>query len=337
MAFYRRFGMLFPQKIREAFKKELEYVGMETPEANLLGFIFTFGLVISIAITANAYVFLNTGIWLALAIFAVLFVVFGAGIYLWLNMIAENRGKFVQRILPDVLQLVSSNLKSGLTTEKALLASARPEFGVFAKELKLASAKVLAGERIEEALTEITYKIKNRSLERTMWLMVQGIRSGGEVADLLSQLSEDLREENALQDETQAEVSMYILLIFIAAAIGAPILFGVSSYIVGVLSEQTEQFIITPEELEDITSRSPVGKFLGVPQISISPEFATMFSLLALLVTCTFASLIMGVINTGKEKNGIKYLPAILIVGVSLFFIIRMVLEMVLGNIGTMM
>ena len=254
-------------------------------------------------------------------------------------MVAESRARFVEKILPDILQLISSNMKSGLTTERALLASARPEFRVFAEELKLASAKVMAGERIEEALSDIASRIKSPTMERTIWLMVQGIKSGGEVADLLSQLADDLREENALKEETKAEVSMYVLLVFVAAAFGAPILFSVSSYIVGVLQSQTQNLAIEPEQLKEITRRSPVGRLgsMGIGQMTITPEFATMFAMISLLITCVCSSLVIGVINTGKEKDGVKFIPLITIMGVSLFYIIRFVLGMVLGNISALM
>lgn len=333
MGFYQRIGAIIPSFIVRAFKKEMDYIGWEAQELSVVGFIFLFGAVLSIAIAANLQIFLSLPI---IATFPLIFLGFAGGIYYWLNTTAETRGRFVDKILPDVLQLISSNMKSGLTTEKALLASARPEFGIFSEELKLASGKVLSGERIEKALTDITIKIKSPMLERTMWLVVQGIRSGGEVADLLSQLADDLREENALKEETKAEVSMYTMLIFFGAAFGAPILFSISSYIVGVLNTQTSQIGISPEQLQEITQKSAITRIVGIPQISITEEFATMYALIALAVTCIFSALIIGVINTGKEKDGIKHIPLIGIVAMVLFFVIRLVLVQVLGSLKTL-
>ncbi|MDD5163023.1 MAG: type II secretion system F family protein [Candidatus ainarchaeum sp.] len=330
MGFYQRVGAIVPSFIVRAFKKEMDYIGWEIQELSVVGFIFLFGAVLSIAISANLQIFFSLPI---IATFPLIFLGFAGSIYYWLNTIAESRGKFVDKLLPDVLQLISSNMKSGLTTERALLASARPEFGVFSDELKLASGKVLAGERIEGALTDITTRIKSPLLERTMWLVVQGIRSGGEVADLLSQLADDLREENALKEETKAEVSMYIMLIFFGAAIGAPVLFSISSYIVGVLNVQTSQLSMNPEQLKEITQKSSITRIIGIPEISITEEFATMYALIALGVTCLFSSLIMGTINSGKEKDGIRYIPIVGIIAVALFFIIRIILVQVLGSL----
>ena len=48
-----------------------------------------------------------------------------------------------------------------------------------------------------------------------------------------------------------------------------------------------------------------------------------LFSELALLSTLFFAALTIGIINTGYEKNGIKFFPMLLVVGFGLFFAIR--------------
>ncbi|MDD5148594.1 MAG: hypothetical protein PHH08_03980, partial [Candidatus ainarchaeum sp.] len=141
MSFYQRIGAIIPAPIVKGFKKQTDYLGWNTQELTVVGFIFFFGLVLSAAISANIYILFGLPVFITLP---PIFLGFGGGIYFWLNNAAEGRGRFVERILPDVLQLVSSNMKSGLTTERALLASARPEFGAFGNELKLAGGKILA-------------------------------------------------------------------------------------------------------------------------------------------------------------------------------------------------
>lgn len=335
MTFYKRIGIMIPRFILDAFKKQMDYMGLKTSEFDLVGFVFFFGFGLSLGISLFFCVLMPD--IPVIATFSVLFLFFSGAVYYWLNMGAENRGRFVEQVLPDVLQLVSSNMRAGLTTERALMASARPEFGVFSEELKLASGKVMAGERMEEALNEIAQKIKSPVLERTTWLMIQGIKSGGEVADLLSQLADDLREENAMKEEAKAEVNMYVLLIFFAVALGAPILFSVSSYIVGILNQQTQNLAVNPEQLKEFTQRSAVGRIVGMPSVSITEEFATNFALISLICCCFFGSLTIGVINSGKEKDGIKLIPIIITIAVALFFTVRFILAQVMGGIGKMM
>ena len=247
---------------------------------------------------------------------------------MWLSIAAESKGKFVESVLPDALQLVSSNMKSGLTTERALLMAARPEFGPLEIELRDASKRIMAGARIEDALNEIPKKIKSVTLERTIWLVSMGINSGGQIADLLIQLSDDLRDQIALKREISANISIYIMLIFFASAVGGPVLFGISSFIVEILTNQMETMpeINTSGLPGGMSGGGGVASMFSGDKETVSVEFVQTFVIILLFTNCLFAALTIGVINTGKEKDGIKYFPIILIVAFILFYAIRMVL-----------
>ncbi len=334
MGMYQRIASLIPTGVLNAFRRELAYVGIQVGEKRFVGFVVLFGFGIALAVAINAYIFFKVNPVLT---FFLSFIGFVGGLYFWLSRTADKEGKQVQKFLPDVLELISSNIKSGLTAERSLFASARPEFGVLSEELKSASKEIMSGKRMEDALMELPTKIKSSALERSIWLLVQGIKSGGEIADLLEQLSSDLREENAMQDEIGANISMYIILIFAAAVIGAPLLFGISSIIVGILVEQTGNITISPEQIEEYSSMSSIGRFIGLPTVNITESFIVDFSVIALIVTAIFASLTVGAMAAGSEKEGVKYIPILLIGSLGLFFVIRIFLSGALEGVAGMM
>ncbi len=319
---YKRLTAILPNSIVDAFKKQMDYLNIDISEKRFVGFLFIYGLILSLFLAYLVEIFQILPYFIAFPFF---FLLFTGGTYLWLSIAAESKGKFVESILPDALQLVASNMKSGLTTERALLLSARPEFGPLEDELRNASKRIMAGARVEEALNEIPKNIKSIILERTMWLVSKGISSGGQIANLLIQLSDDLRDQLALRKEIAANISIYIMLIFFAAALGGPVLFGISSFIVEILTKQ----MATMPEIN--TANIPGSMGGNVSQFSsdkepISVEFVQMFVMIMLVTTSLFASLTIGVINTGKEKGGVKYFPIILIVSFILFFGIRFLL-----------
>jgi len=250
-----------------------------------------------------------------------------------LNSKAEKAGGIVEKMLPDALQLIASNIKAGLTTEKALFDSALPEFASLSIELKNASKTILSGEKIDSALLNIPSKIKSSILDRSIWLIVQGIRNGGQISQLLTRLSDDLREENALKSEVNANISMYVMLIFFSAAFGAPALFGISSFIVGVLSEQSSGLGLTDADFVGYAAKSPALGLLSQSDTpKISEEFIVFFSEIALFFTCVFASLVLGVMSTGKERGGVRYIPILLIISFALFFATRIVISSMFGT-----
>jgi pilus assembly protein TadC len=334
MGIYKRIAALLPVGILEAYRREIRYVGLQVEEKRFVGFVVIFGLGIAIAAAVNLYIFFKAD---PISSFVLTFGLFGGGIYFWLSQTAEREGQGAEKVLPDVLELIASNIKSGLTTEKALFASARPEFGVISEELKNASKEIISGARMEDSLMIMPTKIKSRIIERSIWLLVQGMKSGGAIADLLIQLSSDLREENAMKQEVAANISMYVLLIFAAALFGAPLLFGISSLIVGLLVEQTGNIGISPEQMQEYSSMSSIGRFMGLPTVNITEPFIVNFAVMALIVTALFASLTIGAMASGSEKRGIKYIPLMLIGGLGLFFLIRIMLGSVLGSLGGLM
>lgn len=328
---YERIASLLPGRLIRWIADELEYAGIDVNASRFAGFMMVFALGLSAAIALNAYVLFDFAL---LPSFVICLVIFAGGIFFWINNVAESEGRFVEKILPDALQLIASNIKAGLTTERALFVSARSEFGPLSDELRNTSKMIMSGERIEKAMLNIPKKIKSRVLERTVWLIVQGIKSGGQIADLLIELSDDLREENALKSEISANISMYVMLIFFSAACGAPLLFGISSYIVGVMSEQTAGISITPEQIEAYAARSPALRLIGIPRVEITEEFIVFFAQIALFFTCLFAAMTIGVINRGSEKNGIKYLPILLAIAFALFYMTRSIMGSFFGGIG---
>ena len=61
--------------------------------------------------------------------------------------------------------------------------------------------------------------------------------------------------------------------------------------------------------------------------VSISINFIKYFSIIFIIVTDILASLVLGLINKGEEREGIKYLVPLLIISISVFFIVRIALS----------
>ena len=59
--------------------------------------------------------------------------------------------------------------------------------------------------------------------------------------------------------------------------------------------------------------------------IQVSQEFLIWFSVAAIVITTTFGGLLIGLIGSGKEKAGIKYIPVLMIISLIIFYITRLV------------
>ncbi len=330
-----RNNIAFLRSIVDAFEKLFMYLGIRISSRKFVINMLMFSFTLSVVSTIVTSIVFKWPYFLVVIGFFLTFALVMGGIYLFLDLQAEGRGKQVEKVLPDALQLVASNIKSGLTTERALLVSARPEFGPLEFELKRISTRVLSGVPIEKAILEVPKHIKSTLVERTMWLLARGISSGGEIADLLLQLSRNLRTQLTLQSEARASISIYVILIFFSAAFGGPALYAVSSFIVEVMNAQvSSQPQINPGTMAAAGSRfSGLGSFVGGRSEMISPEFVIFFAQIMLFVGGIFAALILGAIATGKEKDGVKYIPVVMLFSFGLYYMIRFVLHSAFGTL----
>jgi archaeal flagellar protein FlaJ len=329
---YERIGSFLPKSLLDSFEKEFAYIGVEIPTKQFFGFYLLFSLALSAGIASLAYSFFS---FHPLLIFIVTFILLIAAVYLFASLAADSKGKFVDTVLPDALQLIASNMRSGLTAEKAFLVSARPEFGVLELELKRASTRITAGMPVEEALAGLTTRIKSKNLERVIWLITKGITSGGQISDLLIQLSNNLRDQQALQEETKASISMYLILILFSAGIGGPALYSVSTFIVEIMSAQQSDIpSIDISTISQAGSVSPiVSSFLGAGQTGLDPNFVIDFTMLALFFSTLFGAVVLAVISSGKESHAIKYLAILLPLAFIVFLTLRFALTAVFGTL----
>ena len=323
---YRLIAQIYPQSFREWLKEVVNITELKIDPDILAGFVFSFSIGLAFAVAFDLYVFMEIPIYV---VFPAIFTVANIAVYGKLLLSADSKRKFIESVLPEALQMMSTNIKSGLTTDRALLLSARPEFGVLAKELRIVGKQVVTGMQLEEALVSMTRKIRSDVLDRTIALIVEGIKSGGKLAELLEQTAKDLQDQQVLQKEIAANVGTYALFIFIAAAVGAPLLFGMSSFIIQVLTSQMS--IASPTGNVPIFGSSTIGS--AKRGIGITYQFVVYFSFTLITIIGGFAGMMMGIIKEGREKAGLKYSPIILVIALSLFFAVRIIMTQSFGQL----
>ncbi len=231
---------------------------------------------------------------------------------------ASTRIKKMETIFPDVIQLMASNLRAGMTIDRAFILSARPEFHPLDNEIILAGRDIATGKDIAVAFKNMASRIGSDKIAKTISLIISGIRSGGNISLLLEQTASNMREKEFIEKRISSNVLMYVIFIFFAVAIGAPLLFGLSSILVEILIK-----IVGDLPTDTVTENLP----FSLSKINISPGFITWFAILFIFVTDVLASLILGLVNKGDEKAGLKFVIPLLLLSYSLFFFVRFMLR----------
>jgi flagellar protein FlaJ len=220
--------------------------------------------------------------------------------------------------LPDYLQVVSTNLKGGMSFEKSLFAAIRPQFGVLSHEIAIAAKKVMTGHDMTTALNEFSNKYDSPQLRRSLNLIVGEVTTGGKVAYVIDEVVSGLKSTKRLKDEMSASVITYV--IFIGAIVGviAPALFALSFNLLSFMSQFTDK--LAGQDLNTIDT--PFNFTEG----AIDPLKFKTFSWVATLTVAVMSAMIVSVIEKGHIRAGIKYIPIFAASSLTLYFVFMWIL-----------
>lgn len=252
-----------------------------------------------------------------------------AAVYLFLFYTMDRKAHFAEEMLPDALQLTASHIRAGLTPDKALLMAARPEFGVLEREIKWVAKQAVTGHDLAGALLGMNKRINSVLVKRTTSLISEGIKSGGELATLLEETAEDIRNAATLRNEIRSQVMMYVIFIFLAVGIGGPSLYAISTFLVENMAKISAG--IDPAAFTtDVYAKSPI-KF---SQVAISIEFMIQYSIISVITSALVSGVTLSLIESGNAKNTMKYAPLLVAVGLITFLIVR---SFISGSVGGLM
>ena len=330
---------LIPKKFRPKLRSYIATSGIQKVP---YGF-FTVLFILSIIGTGAAYFYLGIQGFLAdqaiiirtLATFFFWFlgalflsVVVMGGFYFWLNMRIYARTKEIEDKLTDYLVLVSTNLKGGLSFEKSLWASIKPDFGILSEEMNLVSKRVMTGSDLIEALSEFSNKYESPGLRRSMGIIIGELDSGGKVASVLDNIIDNLRKTKVIKDEMSANTLMFTIFISAIVLVISPLLFALAFNLLDILINVSSLL----GGVGDAGSQAGFGSF-SFDEVQVESDHFMIFSVLALIIISLFSSMIISIIQRGDIMSGVRYLPFFGAVSAILYFIFLRFLTGIFGFI----
>ena len=160
-------------------------------------------------------------------------------------------------------------------------------------------------------------------------MILESLTYGGAMADLLEQLSKDMRNQQLTQKEIAGQLFLYSIFIAFAALAASPVLYGLTS----------QMITVTDTVWKGILTSNPGGlpstgfSFLKPTPPQITPQEYDYFSLASIVIITGFASLIMSAISSGSVIKGLKYLPIFILIGLGLFLIMQTVIGGIFSGI----
>jgi pilus assembly protein TadC len=247
------------------------------------------------------------------------------GFTIYMEIKIYNRKRVMETVLPDFLKLTSSNVRSGMTIDRALWGAIRPQFGILAKEMELVAKQTMSGEDLDSALLKFSKKYDSTILDRSIQLLIEGIDAGGELAEILDKISINLHDTQAMQKEMAANVTSYIMFITIAAVVATPCMFALSKQLITIT-----QNIMADMNTDSSTQNTMFG---GGGEGGVELEKFNTFAWVTVVTISGFSAMICSVIKKGNIRSGFKTIP--IYAGISYF--IYIIASNILKNAFTFM
>src|SRR3989344_5798864 len=211
---YRVIARIIPQSQRLKIGSFLRYSNIKQDHDVFIGFVTMISFLLGLLIGFLIATLTERSFWL---FFLVSTILINAGVYSVIALLVDKKAHLIEESLPDALQLMASNLRSGMTPDKALLLASRPEFGPLKIEIDMVGKQVTLGKSVGIALLEMADRVRSKRLLRAVELINSGLESGGSLSNLLEATAGHLQEQTLVDKKIKAAITMYIIFIFSAA------------------------------------------------------------------------------------------------------------------------
>jgi len=218
----------------------------------------------------------------------------------------------IERRLPDFLRDVAEAGRFGMTLADAIVVSSSGRYGRLTPEIKKMAAQISWGVPATEALRLFAVRVKTPMVQRVVAIIVKSSDAGGDVADVLTMVSHDTKENQLTEDERRIAMSTYIAVIYI-------------SFLVFLVTIWILNATFLPKMLEasgaleggDTAVVSPLAQ--NLPEVVYNIRIAFF---IATIVHGLGDGILAGVLDNGKIPTGLRHSFIMLIIALLGFQVI---------------
>lgn len=138
----------------------------------------------------------------------------------------EKRITEIEKHFPNALREISYLLKTGGTYEYAIRELTSFDYGPLNSEFEQVLMRLEQGYNFEESISIISENVNSQMIRKTISIINDAIKAGASLADILEDLSGDMKKAYNLELDRKAKTIMQVLFIFAAGAIIAPSIYG---------------------------------------------------------------------------------------------------------------
>lgn len=194
---------------------------------------------------------------------------------------------------PEFLRDLAEGQRAGMTLPKALLTASKGVYGALTPEIRKMSAQVEWGVNFTEALRRFSTRVKTPLISRTVALVVEASRAGGNTVDILAAAATDAQEIKMILEERRRQMGIYSIIIYVAFLVFLSVIFILAN-----------QFL---PSFQEAVSGAAGQQVAGFRFGAFETETYVNIFFHAALIQGVGGGLVAGVMTDGHPLGGLKH------------------------------
>jgi flagellar protein FlaJ len=217
----------------------------------------------------------------------------GTGVYGTYQVLHARRISKIDAIFPDFIRDLAESRRAGMTFTKAILFASKGHYGLLTSEIQKVSQEVSWGSSVNDALQAFSKRVNTKSIQRTITLIIEASKGGGNVADVLDVAAKDAREIKMLEAERRTNMMSYVIVIYVGIFVFlAIVLILLGSFVPAMVGSEGSQ------GLQGV---------MGGGNLASQREITDVFYL-ACIVQAFGSALVAGVFEDGRFTSSVKHI-----------------------------
>ena len=239
------------------------------------------------------------------------FVTFGILVFMapygFLKSRQAARIEAIETRLPDFLRDVAEAGRFGMTLPDAIITASKGRYGLLTEEIKRMASQLEWGVPVSTALSLFEQRVPTPLVRRVVSIVTRANEAGGNVADVLSMVARNAREDQLNFEARKITMITYVTVIYIS--------FFVFLFTVLILAADFLPAMISAGES---VSSSAVGSTSSGSAVALQFQFVPELFLAFLVAVIAHAvgdGIMAGILHNARISDGLRHATILLAIG----------------------